>query len=943
LRWHARTADAVDQALSRLSELRDRYPQNQSVLNDFAAVSIEAAARDQSVLPLLRGLDAVEEVVAIDSTFGPALFNRALILERLSALGASIQAWQRYVRVAPRDNWAGEASAHLSRLKAIVAAEAPRVTLRASLDTSLADALRAAPHHSRELGMRALGDWAQATLKRDPRGADSAYRLATASLKSDGAMRDGSTGPALAVVTSANLTMTERAQYARAYGLLSKGQRLLAAAAWDQSLAPLDSARRELAAFRSPLSSWAALYYASSQVNLAFYAQADSTLNEIAADSTAEPELVGRALLALGVSQVRQSSFERANELYAAAVPFLAKVHDRETVGFAAYLRSEGFDRAGQVRASRDAALDALRTLAPLRRSNYLNNQLTEVAAAARDAGLPRAALAVMNDVLEVAAGVAKPETIALAYSRRARDQFAIGRKSAGEADLDSASAWSDRMRQGRGFERIRAAIQLTTGELRRKSSPEESRWRLDSAVQTFRKFANDLYLPSALYEAAATANATGDRETARNRLNEAVRAVERMQTAFRGNGGRAIFADRVERVSDRIITMSLDDGHFPKAFEYLERARAAVLPVLTQRPTTKATKTVPSLERLRETLSTDELFIEYALLDDRIAIWTASRRKVEFHSVAIRRDTVAALVAQLPHDLRLSSPPATSSASARLFDVLLGPISEEFRRAHSIIVVPDRELYAVPFAGLWNTAARRFVVEDVAVRETPSAAFFIAASSVHSANPRGTRALIIGDPSLSPSDSAAFGRLPGAAREARDVAALYPSRTLRSGASAKHDSITSDLLTANIVHFAGHAVFDSDRPELSYLALSSDGRGSSGRLTAREIGDLRLSNTRVVVLSACSTLNPRPTRAGAAAGLAYSFLNASVASTISTLWDVSDVASTAFLISLHRALAVEPKAGSALHRAQVEALHSSDPLLRAPFIWAAFTFTGHD
>src|SRR6185436_6227741 len=108
----------------------------------------------------------------------------------------------------------------------------------------------------------------------------------------------------------------------------------------------------------------------------------------------------------------------------------------------------------------------------------------------------------------------------------------------------------------------------------------------------------------------------------------------------------------------------------------------------------------------------------------------------------------------------------------------------------------------------------------------------------------------------------------------------------------------------SSVVHFAGHAVFNSERPERSYLALAPSGFDDRGVLEARDIGKLRLSGVRVVVLSACSTLNPRPTRTGAIAGLAYSFLRAGAPATISTLWDVSDEATTDLLVSFHRRLA---------------------------------------
>jgi CHAT domain-containing protein len=69
------------------------------------------------------------------------------------------------------------------------------------------------------------------------------------------------------------------------------------------------------------------------------------------------------------------------------------------------------------------------------------------------------------------------------------------------------------------------------------------------------------------------------------------------------------------------------------------------------------------------------------------------------------------------------------------------------------------------------------------------------------------------------------------------------------------------------VFHFAGHAVANGDQPELSYLALGSQRSDEEGTVRAGEIAKLRLSNLQLVVLSACSTLNPRRSRMGAIAG----------------------------------------------------------------------------
>jgi CHAT domain-containing protein len=103
----------------------------------------------------------------------------------------------------------------------------------------------------------------------------------------------------------------------------------------------------------------------------------------------------------------------------------------------------------------------------------------------------------------------------------------------------------------------------------------------------------------------------------------------------------------------------------------------------------------------------------------------------------------------------------------------------------------------------------------------------------------------------------------------------------------------------------------------------------------------MRLSNVRAVILSACSTLSPRASRGGPTAGLAYSFLRAGAPATVSTLWDVTDDATTELLVEFHRRFASGASAPEALRAAQLRALGSPRAELRAPRAWAAFIYTG--
>ncbi len=243
-------------------------------------------------------------------------------------------------------------------------------------------------------------------------------------------------------------------------------------------------------------------------------------------------------------------------------------------------------------------------------------------------------------------------------------------------------------------------------------------------------------------------------------------------------------------------------------------------------------------------------------------------------------------------------------------------------------------------FAALWDTTAHAdspYVMHRWVTSQSPNAGFLLDAVRAPSQVPNLSPALVVGNPMLA--DSLGLDSLAYAEEEAKEIARHYEVRPLMGRAASKQ-AVMEAMKRTSVIHFAGHSVYNRDQPELSYLALAPDKPGDDGLLYAWEIDSLSLSNVKVAVLSACSTLNPRPTRAGATAGLAYSFLRGGVPGIVSTIQDVRDD-ETEFLRHFHEALDNNLPPAAALRQAQLIALGSKDSRQRKPSAWAAFIYTG--
>jgi CHAT domain-containing protein len=953
LRWMHSAPAGVERAIAALEQARLKVD-DPALLNDLAVSYLALAERDQRLVPVLRALDLVESALERDSTLTAALFNRALILQRLYMAGTAKRAWRRYLDVERSDGWRREAGSHQNRLtdadssSPSFVAIGERVTRGETIPSSeLHERVRRSPDLARTFAFALFAGWGKALLSRDQDLAArhlDALRATAATLDSLGS--DRSVALALATIDREGHNPLPSQSLALAHVTLEDGMRAFARAQYTTSASVLLRARDYLRDAGSPAARWAEFYRAASLVSLGDYAAGDRAFESLLTTSTPEePALVGKVHLALGVSQVRRGNYERANAQYRAATPHIERTRERVTTGFAAQLLAEGLGLAGRVVEGYTEGYRALRLLSTDRRSTYFYGQLEQIAAVARAEDLSRAALAIAHEMLEVASSRGSANDIAMALCARAQDEMELGRSGAAEVTLSAAERWATRLPAGRGTDRVRARVMLARGKVTRARDPNHALRALTSAIDIFRSFENDLFLPEALYEASRAASASGEPERARGSLLEAIRELERQHAAFQTTAYRASFAETVERVFDEMIAAELRSGNPEAAFEFLERARIAAWPATQRSVVSEEQTNSPSrLDRVVRQLPDDLLLVEYALLRDRVVIWIVSNRGWNYREVSATRDSVARLVQHLARDLdRLEI--REGDARSALFDVLLRPVAEFLRGVRRIAIVPDRELYRVPFAALWDRDAGRYVLQDFEIRTSPSATFQLAALATASSD-RGRAAdsnvLVVGAPALDSSMSTQLSSLPGAAEEASRVARLYPDATLLTGAAASRAQVLRSLRSSSIVHFAGHAVFNEAQPELSFLALAPDGDADDGTVRAWEIGELRLSNARVVVLSACSTLSPRVSRMGAVAGLAFSFLRAGAPATVSTLWDVSDQSTADLLVDFHRRLAVGLSTPEALRLAQLDAMRSTDPRHRVARSWAAFTYTGH-
>jgi CHAT domain-containing protein len=154
------------------------------------------------------------------------------------------------------------------------------------------------------------------------------------------------------------------------------------------------------------------------------------------------------------------------------------------------------------------------------------------------------------------------------------------------------------------------------------------------------------------------------------------------------------------------------------------------------------------------------------------------------------------------------------------------------------------------------------------------------------------------------------------------------------------------ELKDADVAHFAAHYVAEAGIEMLSQLVLAPEKNQSSGSttdgLTSADVYGMKLSRTKLVVLSACETGIERSFRGEGPISFARPFLVAGVPTVVASLWAVDSEATAQLMIQFHRFRKAESfPTVDALRRAQLAMLQSDNPRWRQPYYWAGFVPVG--
>lgn len=932
---------SVDRAVRTLERSAAEKPKDAITLSQLAAAHVVRAQRQDEPYDLVLALGAADRAVAADPALLEARFNRALTLELLFLRQEAEAAWSDYLELDSSSPWAEEAERRRADLNAPVhmtSWETERVRLDRTMDEKgIREIVRRHPQAAREHAeIELLGRWSDASAKGD---AAVAARIAS-TLRLLGDALVAVNGDHLVRDTAAVLeqsTGKRRDLLVQGHAAFRDGYRLYKQYETEKALEKMEAARASLESAGSPFALRAVFYRASSKHRMDRYAEAVEELRRLVRRLPADryPALRAHVGWVQGLSLGSSGRSMEAVRSWQEALSLFEKLGEEQNASAVRSMLTEILEELG---ASREAWAHGYRAL----KSSHALGGVVAARAFGRAAdavlqeGFPAVAIYFQDEAVRQALPSGNPVLLADALCWRAQMRGRIGDRAGALDDLEQARKAIGDKTDAAVSRQTLAQIAMIQGEL--AADPSEAVALLTSALDHYRQTDHPL-----LARAAYTARARAYRQIGEDGLAEAdlqagLRASEILGEDLSQEEIRLTYLNRTDELFDEMIDLQVAAKKRPDlAFFYADRARTRVLPTLWsgKGETSRILRNLPQplpWEEILQGLPVDTTLVQFSVLEDRLLIWLVRQGRMQFLDSPVS-------LQQLERLARVGS---EEDALSDLFDLLVRPWHGEVPTGDSLVFIPDKVLHAVPFSALRDRNTGRYLVEDHRITVAPSATLYLNALSRDRRfreRREGLQALVVGDPAF---DRGLFNLtdLDAARAEAGAVAGLYPGSDLLVGEQADVKRFLALAPTARRIHFAGHAVVNDRNPLLSML-LFTPHKGDAGALYARDVYQLDLESTELVVLSACSTAAlPRAGSEGVT-NLARAFLAAGVPSVVASLWEVDDRLTARLSESFHRSLLAHGDPATALREAQLALLHDPDEMTRSPRTWGAFAVFG--
>ena len=353
---------------------------------------------------------------------------------------------------------------------------------------------------------------------------------------------------------------------------------------------------------------------------------------------------------------------------------------------------------------------------------------------------------------------------------------------------------------------------------------------------------------------------------------------------------------------------------------------------------------TPEDLAQLRAAIPQGTLVVQPVLLTNvpnvpnTIAFFILSKdQPLIVKQVSVDPDIFDELVDQYRQQLQDYRNPGFADSQEQLYKLLIRPIREEIAAAapKQLSFILTGKLRYIPFETLYDSQNGKYLIEqypiDYLTRLSTRSLSLATTSNRTSAN---TSVLAFGNPVPDPPQN-----LDGAEAEAKEIAQLIPGSETFLEQEATLNAFKTQAPRFPFLHLATHGCFNPQGcPSINMqpnTLLFAD-----QQYNIADAALLGLTNTQLIVLSACQTAQQADANGEEISGLAYLFERAGARAVIASLWNAADTATKDIMVQFYENLKQGMSKSEALRQAKWSYLKARPDA--HPFFWAPLVLIGN-
>ncbi|MCF8364319.1 MAG: CHAT domain-containing protein [Bacteroidales bacterium] len=417
-------------------------------------------------------------------------------------------------------------------------------------------------------------------------------------------------------------------------------------------------------------------------------------------------------------------------------------------------------------------------------------------------------------------------------------------------------------------------------------------------------------------------------------------------------------------------INSSINDSLNKRIFEkkrQLEEFSEMLEDQYPEYATLKYTRAKLSFVDVQQSLSDDELFLQYHFTDSVLYTFIITATQNSIIQVELRPDFMESLrylqaILNAGPGVNFGNHDSDFILSAhRLHDYLIAPV-EHYVKKDKLIIVPDGPLFYIPFDLLLSEKAENenagyatlpYLVNKYPISYSYSASMYI--NSKKDVSAKNEKNLVAFALSFKKTDytytaenvnymterGEELGALPGVKLEVDNILEIVDGEVYLDS-MATEQKFKHLRGSQKVLHVATHGIIDNSSPMFSRLVFAPDsGNLEDGNLYTWELFNMEI-HADLAVLSACNTGFGKLQQGEGMMTLARGFMYAGVPSLVISLWNVNDASTSKIMTRFYQYLSQGKEQAVALQMAKIDYLGTCDDIMANPWFWGGFVHLGN-